>query len=59
MAYTKEQMDEAAGWLEACKHGQRQLWEAAFQLEQILGFDVDTTQDLEGLDLDELIAIKS
>jgi hypothetical protein len=59
MTYTTAQLEAAQTELERCKVAQTELWDASLRLEKILGFDIDTCDDLQDVDLDELIAIKS
>ncbi|HEV2709112.1 MAG TPA: hypothetical protein VGU67_02765 [Edaphobacter sp.] len=53
---TPEQRSEAETLLGIMADSQTKLWEAASDIEGILGFDVNTTDDLEGLGLDDIIA---
>jgi hypothetical protein len=53
---TPEQRAEAEILLGIMADSQAKLWDAANDLEAILGFDVSTTDDLEGRGLDDIVA---
>lgn len=37
------------------QEAQRTLWEASLELENWLGFDIDTTTDFEGMTIEDVI----
>jgi hypothetical protein len=51
---TPEQRAEAEVLLGIMADSQTKLWDTSADLERILGFDICTTDPLEGLDLDDL-----
>jgi hypothetical protein len=48
----------AATLLRIMAEAQTALWDASFELEEILGFDIDTTNDLDDLTLEDLVEME-
>jgi hypothetical protein len=50
-----ENRQHAAELLEDAASAQTMMWDALNQIENMYGVDIDSTQDLSDVDLDELI----
>lgn len=52
---SKHERDEAERLLEELQTMQTELWDKAYELEELLGIEIDMTEDLEARTIDSLM----